>query len=115
MLKGNKHYILSPTFCKELYQYFAIRDKEHDGIVLKEYEVDHNTLSQYTGLKDKNGKMIFENDIVKWDEKEWCSKYEEIVEWDFSLLDMRKNDYSEFCEVIGNKFDNPELLEKVEE
>lgn len=70
------------------------------------------TVGQYTGLKDKNGKMIFEGDIMKWNDKEWGAKYREVVEWDYNLLSIRKNDWSQWCEIIGNIHDNPELLKE---
>jgi uncharacterized phage protein (TIGR01671 family) len=73
-------------------------------------DVAKETVGQYTGLTDKNGKKIFEGDIVKWDEKEWGRPYNELVEFDYDLLAMRKSDYEQWCEVIGNKWDNPELL-----
>ena len=72
--------------------------------------LDQVELMQYTGLKDNSGTKIFEGDIVSFDEKEWGSKYIEVVKWDYSLLDLRKNDYKQWCEVIGNIYDNPELL-----
>ena len=65
---------------------------------------------QYTGLKDKNGKEIYEGDILKWDEKEWGAPFNELVEWDFDQLSSRVNDWHNHCEIIGNKWDNPELL-----
>lgn len=87
-------------------------------------EVIPNTLCQYTGLTDKNDKKIWENDIC--DRKE---KYPEIVvfnegDWqlDYSYV-FGKEIHSDACnlgfyvcerncvEVIGNIFDNPELLE----
>lgn len=68
------------------------------------------TVGQFTGLTDKNGKKIFEGDIVEWDEAEWGEEHRELVEWDYSLFSMRKNDWQHFCEVIGNIHDNPELL-----
>lgn len=76
------------------------------------YDINPETIGQFTGLTDKNGKEIFEGDIVKWDEKEWGCPYNELVEFDYELLAMRKHDYKQWCEIIGNITDNPELLEK---
>ena len=113
------HYI----FANEIACPNCINDRRRD-FSLQDYEVDPSTICQCTGLKDKNGKLIFENDIV--DRKE---PYPEIVKYndgDWTL------DYSYACnmetgrnycnlgfyvlerkcvDVIGNIFDNKELLE----
>lgn len=111
----------------------------------KSIEVDSTTICQCTGSKDKNGKLIWENDILlqKTTEKHWC-------EWQrMGLVKYGEHDWNEgvygyknigffvepivkegdetrmkpgLCqedlvfenypyEVIGNIFDNPELLE----
>lgn len=75
------------------------------------YAVKAETVGQFTGLTDKNGKRIFEGDIIEWDELVWGSKHREAVTWDYTILAMRKDDWGEWCEVIGNIHDNPELLE----
>lgn len=85
-------------------------DLEYDQVM--EYtSVVPETVGQFTELTDKNGKKIFEGDIIRWDELEWGSEHSEQVTWDYSLLAMRKDDWNEWCEVIGNIHDNPELLE----
>lgn len=85
--------------------------------------VDSKTLCQFTGLTDKNGKRIWENDVV------WlvCDGEEHIYQiiWDNSELDFKaangeenygtNYEYLLCCdeiEVIGNIFDNPELLQE---
>lgn len=74
------------------------------------YEVDRNTICQCTGLKDKNGKLVWENDIVKYD---WGGTRIDFVEYQPPIFtyskSMRWNLQQD--EVIGNIFDNPELLE----
>jgi uncharacterized phage protein (TIGR01671 family) len=76
------------------------------------HRVYHDSpLMQYTGIKDKNGVEIYEGDILKWNAKEWGCEFNEVVEWDFDLLNARKYDWAEWCEVIGNIHENPELLE----
>ena len=89
------------------------------------HEVDRDTICQCTGLKDKNGKLIWENDIVR-DEKGnfykafWQNNYYQFswvcVKTDVFLIGTKWDLWSikSFeIEVIGNKFDNPELLEVV--
>ncbi len=74
-------------------------------------ESDRFIVMQYTGLKDKNGVEIYESDVLDWDKKEWGEPYQEVAKWDYELLNMRQNDWPEWCEVIGNIYENPELLE----
>lgn len=73
------------------------------------FEVVPETVGQYTGLTDKNGKKIFEGDIVKISNDEIFEvKYEDggftaglfLGDWDYGHV-----------EVIGNIYDNPELVE----
>ena len=81
--------------------------------MIEKYEVDPNTISQFTGLKDKNGKMIFENDIVKTDEAGWVAK---VIYYTYSFICVDNiGGFSSMCnwgdfEILGNIFDNPELL-----
>jgi hypothetical protein len=70
-------------------------------------------LMQYTGLKDKNGKEIYEGDILKtltgicevvWNEYKWGVNYHKaFADWSFEGE----------CEIIGNVYENPELLKEV--
>lgn len=87
-------------------------------------EVDPNTICQFTGLCDKNGKKIWENDIlmahldelypedmtyeaIQWGMAGWVTR--EAGSIDRQYLD--KFDLEHY-EVAGNTFDNPELLQE---
>lgn len=76
------------------------------------HRVNETTICQCTGLKDKSGKLIWENDICKY---QWNGKTKiDVIKYDPPMFSysgaMRWN--LDCDEVIGNKFDTPELLEE---
>lgn len=106
--------------CPDKADYDCFEDfSEENGI----FEVDPSTICQCTGLKDKNGKLIWENDImvahlddvfpedetykrVLWHNNGFCTN--ENHSKDIEPIDEFDKNHFEVC---GNLFDNPELLE----
>lgn len=89
----------------------------------QEYEVATDTIGQYTGLTDKNGKKIFEGDILAFSDRLvyvhwhdycgcWDCSYIKAIEGKPTLHEDRSpNKWRYNAEVIGNIHDNKELLE----
>jgi uncharacterized phage protein (TIGR01671 family) len=101
------------------------------GDVIPQWLVDRDTVGQYTGLKDKNGKEIYEGDIVEFTWFDYVgsdTQFKGLVKYRSGLYEIWKNDKTEFFgsdgafilnhvwlqdeefEVIGNIYENPELL-----
>ena len=93
-----------------------------------EFEVDPETVGQYTGITDDNGKKIFEGDIlgITNDDPDYDYITKVYLDCDTLCVDVQGQDYdytsigfaieiwNDECdqvEVIGNIYDNPELLE----
>lgn len=93
---------------------------EYDRADQVAYEVNPETICQYTGLKDKNGNKIWENDIAvrRNSQEEFIGKI--IYDRNGSLCHREfQTDYEalligseRYVTVIGNIFDNPELLKE---
>lgn len=97
-------------------------------------DVDYKTISEYTGLTDKNGKKIFDGDIVKCYDKNVDESFFAIImfgnpngfyNYGWQLKPIGKTDFNvdilcwvdmedtgAYIEIIGNIFENPELLEE---
>lgn len=125
--------IQMPGYGGAWYIYVPPRDPDDNGGY---YNVNPETIGQYTGLIDRNGQRIFEGDVVNLhyffealspgtygvyeDEKTIIARIE-IREYGIFFKGRKEEDYlsqyiqepEEELEVIGNIFDNPELLREV--
>ena len=104
---GREKYYIVPSYASDLYA----------------LEIDPSTVCWCTGLKDKNGNLIWENDIVFVSDADGCSGQMDTGVGKISFIEglwyiegrvqngLYDIDKCFQIEVIGNKFDNPELLE----
>ena len=87
------------------------------AIDYESYQVDQNTVGQFTGLLDKNGQAIYEGDIATDGINVYTAKFSLwscAYMWDkhgsHNDFHFEKNDDNQEMELIGNIYDNPELL-----
>ena len=109
----------------------CIQTIKQDGRIGQLYDVYDSTVEQFTGLTDKNGKKIFEGDIIReldggmdgipreacWDEdymKFKCPLVRKHWAYGYNACDLWQMQ-SKNIEVIGNIHDNPELLGRAED
>ena len=98
-------------------------DKRYDNVCADIDQCDNYIVEFFTGLSDINGKLIYEGDIVRFNEKHWSPNQKQLVEWNkkttgwnpFANYDSDCGIYfcENKCEVIGNIHENPELMEKI--
>lgn len=85
----------------------------HSEIDYGKVDIDPHTVGQFTGLHDKNGKEIYEGDIVRYDMGGEC-EVSYCIGGGFAGFDLSPAFHNEHqltdVEVIGNIHDNPELL-----
>lgn len=121
-----REYLFRGKFGNEWkYGFLSIEPK---GLVIKEpyknessnvWHIDADTVGQYTGMVDKHGTKIFEGDILAFNDTDGELTNYEIL-WFKNKWVVRESNYNVvddldlfFCEcstVIGNIYDNPELL-----
>ena len=100
-----------------------LREISSNKAVWRAFEVRTDTICQCTGLKDKHGKLIWENDIVFVKHTDGQEEYQENAKVSYTKRGFSPFSWEYYCdgcdvrceilevEVIGNIFDNPELFE----
>ena len=122
-IEGSFHRDEDTNICEIAYRYYKKEGETKAGIWVYGV-VDPETVGQYTGVTDKNGTKIFEGDICivtvftcEGEDKhflcEVCFDYSSFIFRERSGLDILFSDIYDFktdVEVIGNIYDNPELI-----
>ena len=120
-----KNYIR--VFTEHEYEYEDGRKVKYS--TTKDYQVEPKTMCEFIGLIDKNKNKIFEHDIVDYEDYPASDYYREtiivnqgVIEFEDGAFFVTNRETVEMddlvykgvmeCTIVGNIFDNPELLEK---
>ncbi|ENE7830507.1 hypothetical protein ABN420_000992 [Listeria innocua] len=109
--------LLAPLASGNAYIAYDVNEVRSFVYISRSEKVDPETVGQYTGLKDKYGKKIFEGDIC-WEEHNECYgvvKFEDakfLYLWENIAEDLWE--VADGIEICGNIHENPELLEGTE-
>ena len=118
-------YYGSLVHSNELYTTIRFQTMNDSIKIIDWVYVNQDTVGQFTGLKDAHGKEIYEGDILKWNNgrlyvvKFWRGMfYASVEECNEDILGgfplHRLTEYEdEKCEIVGNIYDNPELIQKL--
>lgn len=115
--------------CTPANRFISIRENRYayNGISHEEYEVDEDTIGQFTGLTDKKGREIYEGDVLRinngavicllvvtWNAEvgSWCLRFKEELKEGTRPLGRWLCDRDYDIELTGNIYDNKELLEE---
>lgn len=95
------------------FSYFQLNDFDYSDRYLHQHSYP---VQQYTGLKDKNGKEIYEGDIISGEFYDEEYNHAETVKHEVVFNNgafniASRNWYKPTIEIVGNIFENPELLE----
>ena len=112
--KGENYISLDGSYYKIIYN--MINSK---GMILSKEDDNNIELMQYTGLKDKNEKEIYEGDIIKCTVTDNSADYLQIEAGDkhsvlriISIPELYQEGLSDDGEIIGNIYENKELLKQ---
>lgn len=111
----DNHWVYGDLETRPAYGLSIILQYNENGVYDRHYKVEKASVCQFTGLTDKNGKDVYEGDIVRYRPN---NKVYQVVFKDGIFWGEGENGcgcaahFFPSCEIIGNVFDNPELIEK---